>query len=110
MTQCFSSSRVLECHVKNCLAINYTNSVLLPLENKYVSFQSFKRLIKALFITNFNFEFILIPLTDNTGFGPNTRKYHDHIVCSYSYKLICVDDRYNKLNKTYFCDEGIGKC
>ena len=32
--QCFSCSRVLECHLKNCLAINYTQSVLLSEENE----------------------------------------------------------------------------
>ena len=26
------------------------------------------------------------------NFGPKTKKYQDHIVCSYGYKLICVDD------------------
>ena len=28
--QCLSSSEVLEDHTKNCLATNYTKSVLLP--------------------------------------------------------------------------------
>ena len=32
--QCFSRSRVLECHVKNSLGINHTKSVLLPEENE----------------------------------------------------------------------------
>ena len=41
--QCFSSSKVLECYFKNCLAINHTKSVLLP---EYVDFQNCKRLAK----------------------------------------------------------------
>ena len=32
--QCFSGSKVLEFHVKNCLAFNYTKLVLLPEENE----------------------------------------------------------------------------
>ena len=36
--QCFYSSRVLEYHVKNCLAINHAESILLSEENKYFSF------------------------------------------------------------------------
>ena len=43
--QCFSNSR--ECHIKNCLAIHHTKSVLLPEENDYVNFQNSKRLAKA---------------------------------------------------------------
>ena len=34
----------------------------------------------------------LIPSTDNINFGPNTKKYQDHIIRSYGYKLICVDE------------------
>ena len=36
--QCYFSSKVLECHVRNCLANNHTKSVLLPEEGQYVSF------------------------------------------------------------------------
>ena len=28
--------------------------------------------------------------------GPCTKKYHDHITCSFSYKIVCVDDRFSK--------------
>ena len=46
---------------------------------------------------------------DNIDFGPNTKKYQDHIVCSYGYKLICVPDRYSKVYKTYFGKDAIDK-
>ena len=45
--QCFSSSKVLECHTKNCLTIYHTKSVLLPEEGAYINFQNFKRLTKT---------------------------------------------------------------
>ena len=44
-----------------------------------------------------DFELFLIPSTDNIYFGPSTKKYQNHIVCNYDYKLICVDDRHSKL-------------
>ena len=44
-----------------------------------------------------DFELFLIPSTDNNYFGPSTKKYQDHIVCNYDYKLIFVDDRHSKL-------------
>ena len=28
-------------------------------------------------------------------------KYQEHIVCSYGYKLVCVDDKFNKRFKIY---------
>ena len=79
-------SRVLESHVKSCLIISHTKSVLLPEENKYVNFQNFERLTKASFIIYGDFECVLIPSTDNIDIGPNAKNYQDHIVCSYGCK------------------------
>ena len=28
--------------------------------------------------------------------GSYTRKYHDHVPCSYGYKVVCIDDRFSK--------------
>ena len=30
-----------------------------------------------------------------------TNKYQKHIACSYGYKLVCIDDKFSKLFKTY---------
>ena len=40
---------------------------------------------------------------------PNNKKYQDHIVCIYGYKLICVDDQYSKWYKIYFGENAIDK-
>ena len=40
--------------------------------------------------------FISLNLYSNFDFGPNTKKYQNHIFCSYGYKFICVDDRYRQ--------------
>ena len=29
--------------------------------------------------------------------GSYTRKYQDHVSCSFAYKFVCVDDRFTKL-------------
>ena len=31
----------------------------------------------------------------------HTNKYQTHIACSNGYKLVCVDDKFNKFLKTY---------
>ena len=67
----------------------------------YCRNQNFKRLTKAPFRIFDEFECVLISST-NIDFGSNTKKYEDHIVCSYDYKLICVYERYSKPYKTYF--------
>ena len=47
------------------------------------------------------FERILVP-EDNGKQNPNesyTNKYQKHIACNYSYKLVCVDDKFSKFFK-----------
>ena len=39
-----------------------------------------------------NFECVLLPSTDNSYNGLNIKQYHDHIVGSYGYKVVVVDD------------------
>ena len=31
--------------------------------------------------------------------GP--KKYHDHVPCSYAYKIVCIDDRFSKPTVAY---------
>ena len=38
--QCFSSSKVLKCHIKNVLVINHTKLVLLSGKDQYIDFQN----------------------------------------------------------------------
>ena len=38
---------------------------------------------------------------------PNIRKYQDHIVCSYGYKLIFVDEQDSQLYNTYYGEDAI---
>ena len=40
-------------------------------------------------------------MTDNKNDGPNNKNHQDPIVCSYGYKLICVDEQYSRPYKTY---------
>ena len=46
---------------------------------------------------------------NNFDFGLNTKKDLDHIVCSYGYKIIYVDERYSKAYKTFSAEESIKK-
>ena len=78
--------------MKNCQANNQTKCVLLPEEDTCNNFSNFERLLKVPFIIYVNVKNILKPATDNKDGGPNTGNYQDHIVCSYGYKLVWVDE------------------
>ena len=71
--QCFSSSEVLDCHVKYYLAINHTKSVSLPEEGEYVlglrpATLLKKRLWHRYFHLNFA-KFLRTPFLQNTSGG-----------------------------------------
>ena len=54
-----------------------------------------------------NFESVPVP-EDNGKQNPNesyTKKYQKHVACSYSYKLVCVDDKFSKPSKSYLGED-----
>ena len=56
-----------------------------------------------------DFESILIP-EDSEKQNPDepySNKYQKHVVCSYGYKLVCVDDRFSKPFKPYLDKDAI---
>ena len=56
-----------------------------------------------------DFKSILV-LEDDGKQNPNesyTNKYQKHIDCSYRYKLVCVDDKFNKPFKSYLGEDTI---
>ena len=39
--------------------------------------------------------------------GSYTKKYQDHIPCSFAYKLICVNDTFTKPIIGFWCENGV---
>ena len=75
--ECFSSKNVLTKHKEVCLSINGAQSV---------RFQKgtieFKNYFKQIFVESYE--------------GSYSKKYQDHIPCSFAYKFVCVDDKFTK--------------
>ena len=59
--------------------------------------------IKLLLIIYADFESILVPENNEKQNSEKSciKKYQKRIACSYGYKLLCVDDKFRKLFKTY---------
>ena len=72
---------------------NMLNSKIMKKNNK----------ITSSFIIHAYFESILVP--ENNGMkNPEksyTNQYQKHITCRYGYKLLCLDNKFNKPFKTY---------
>ena len=94
--QCFSSEKVLIEHKEDCLMINGGQNI--KLEKGFISFKNFNTQIPVPFKIYADFEYILKSCDvgiDNECFL-YTKKYQDHIPCSFAYKAVCIDDKYSK--------------
>ena len=90
--QCFSRESVLIKHKENCVSINGKQSVIL--EKGIIEFENYFKQVPVPFKIYADFEGNL------RGFesyeGSYTKKYQDHVPCSFAYKVACIDDRFTK--------------
>ena len=86
--QCFSSESVLIKHKEDCLSINGKQSV--KLEKGIIDFENYFKQIPVQFKMCADFECNLRGVESYEG--SYTKKYQDHIRCSFADKVICIDD------------------
>ena len=90
--QFFSSESVLIKHKENCLSISGKQSV--KLEKGIIEFENYFKQIPVPFKIYADFECNLKSVESYEG--SYSKKYQDHIPCSFAYKLVCVDDKFTK--------------
>ena len=90
--QCFSSKNVLTEHKEVCLSINGAQSVRL--EKGTIEFKNYFKQIPVPFKIYADFECNLKSVESYEG--SYSKKYQDHVPCSFAYKLVCVDDKFSK--------------
>ena len=94
--QCFSIEKVLEDHGKVFLLINGGENV--KIEKRFIEFKNYSRQIPVPFKIYADFECLLKNVDcgiDNDCFS-YTRKYQDHVPCSFAYRLVCIDEKFSK--------------
>ena len=90
--QCFSSKNVLTKHKEICLNIN--GAQCIRLEKGMIEFKNYSKKIPVPFKIYADFESNLEDVEIYEG--SYLKKYQDHVPCSFAYKLVCIDDRFNK--------------
>ena len=90
--QCFSSENILIKHKKNCLSINGVQSVNLG--EGIIKFENYFKQLPVPFKIYADFECNLKNVEIYEG--SYTKKCHNHIPCSYAYKIVCIDDKLSK--------------
>ena len=91
-SQCFSSKTVFTEHKKDSLSINGVQSV--KLKKGTIKFKNYLKQIPVPFKIYADFECNLKSVESYEG--SYSKKYQDHIPCSFAYKLVCVDDEFTK--------------
>ena len=84
-------------HKENCLSINGKQSV--KLEEGIIKFENYFKQIPVPFKIYADFECNLRGVECYEG--SYTKKYQDHISCSFAYKVVCIDDRFTKRTVAY---------
>ena len=82
--QCFSSGKILSGHKE---------------EKGFISFKNYTKQILVSFKIHANFECILNKVDDEIEYSSNslyTRKYQDHVFCSFDYKVVCLGNKHSK--------------
>ena len=107
--QTFSTEKILKRYIKDCVNINGKQRNTMSKRSEYVKFKNYETKIKSQFIVYADFESISEP-EDNGKQNPKesyTKNYQKYIACSYSYKLICADDKFSKPFKTYLGKDAV---
>ena len=79
-------------HKENCLSINGKQSV--KLEKGIIEFENYFKQIPVPFKIYADFECNLKSVESYEG--SYSKKYQDHVPCSFAYKLVYVDDEFTK--------------
>ena len=95
--RCFSSEKILSEHKEDCLVINGKQNV--KLESGFISFKNYSKQISVPFKIYADSECILKIVDSDVECSSNssyTRKYQNHVPCSFAYKVVCVDNKFSK--------------
>ena len=90
--QCFSSKNMLIKHKEDCLSINRIQPV--DVEEGIIKFENYFKQLSVPFKIYADFECNL--KDTEICEGSCTKKYHDHVPCTYAFKAVCIYNRFSK--------------
>ena len=79
-------------HKEDCFSISGQQSI--NLEKGTSEFKNYFKQLPVPFKIYADFEYNLKNVECYEG--TYAKKYHEHIPCSYAFKVVCIDDKYNK--------------
>ena len=97
MFQCFGKEKILSEHKEDCLVINGKQK--FKLESVFISLKIYSKQMPVSIKIYADFECILEKVDGDIECSLNssyTRKYQNHVLCSFAYKVVCVDNKFSK--------------
>ena len=98
--QCFSSERVLNKHLENCIQLNGIQAVKMPTkDNSILKFNNYHKQQPVPFVIYADFEALLQKVERGQPDSDKsyTEEFQRHIDCGSAYKVVCCyDDKYSK--------------
>ena len=79
-------------HKEDCLSIN--GAQFIRPEKETIEFKNYFKQIPLPFKTYADFEYNLESVESYEGFY--SKKYQDHVPCSFAYKVVCIDNEFTK--------------
>ena len=98
--QCFSGENILIKHKEDCLSINRIQSV--EVEDGTIEFKNYFQQLPVPFKPYADFECNLRDVEIYEG--SYSKKYHEHVPCSFAYQIVCIDDTINLVNRLLFIE------
>ena len=97
--QGFSSERVLNNHIVDCIKINGEQAIKMPEPGSKITFTNYRKQLPAPFVIYADFEAITEKVSQKKS---QTEQYQKHTACGYGYKVVCsYDDKFSKSVKIY---------
>ena len=82
-------------HKEVCLMLNGKQNI--KLRSGSIKFQNYFKQLAVSFKIYADFEPVLKGIQEDGGSNASfTKKYQEHIPCSFAYKVVCIDDRFSK--------------
>ena len=104
----FGSEDLLKQHIPDCMIFNGVQAAEYPKEGSKLKFESLKKTIPVPFVIYADLEAILpkVSIVEDI----NTVKTHEHMACSYGYKVVCLEnERYSKPFKMFRGEDAVFK-
>ena len=110
--QNFPSQERVDKHKPNCMKMNKEQALEMPKEDTFISFNNIQNTLDVPFVIYADMKLLVVPLKvdENKNVDSQTSKTHEHIACSFAYKVVCnLNDKLSRPIKMFRSENSVDK-